>query len=75
MAEIETTSAIDIVRGKFKKADKGYFYIRTASSSTVIAKKPTNKISPPSRNTTLKSLPMPMRTWRNTTEHRKVKPN
>ena len=28
MAEIETTSAIDIVRGKFKKADKGYFYIR-----------------------------------------------
>ena len=28
MAEIETTSAIDIVRGKFKKAAKGYFYIR-----------------------------------------------
>jgi hypothetical protein len=28
MAEIETTSAIDIVRGKFKKSDKGYFYIR-----------------------------------------------
>ena len=28
MAEINTTSAIDIVRGKFKKADKGYFYIR-----------------------------------------------
>lgn len=28
MAEIETTSAIDIVRGKFKKADKGYFYMR-----------------------------------------------
>ena len=28
MAEIETTSAIDIVRGKFKKTDKGYFYIR-----------------------------------------------
>ena len=28
MAEIETTSAIDIVRGKFKKADKGYFYTR-----------------------------------------------
>ena len=28
MAEIETTSAINIVRGKFKNADKGYFYIR-----------------------------------------------
>ncbi len=28
MAEIETTSAIEIVRGKFKKADHGYFYIR-----------------------------------------------
>ena len=28
MAEIETTSAIDIVRGKFKKADAGYFYMR-----------------------------------------------
>ena len=28
MAEINTTSAIDEVRGKFKKADKGYFYIR-----------------------------------------------
>ena len=28
MAEIQTTSAIDIVRGKLKKADKGYFYIR-----------------------------------------------
>ena len=28
MAEIETTTAIDIVRGKLKKADKGYFYIR-----------------------------------------------
>ena len=28
MADIETTSAIDIVHGKFKKADKGYFYVR-----------------------------------------------
>ena len=28
MAEINTTSAIDEVRGKFKKADKGYFYMR-----------------------------------------------
>jgi hypothetical protein len=28
MAEIETTSAINIVRGKFKKSDAGYFYIR-----------------------------------------------
>ena len=28
MAEIETSSGIDEVRGKFKKADKGYFYIR-----------------------------------------------
>lgn len=28
MAEIGTTSAIDTVRGKFKKRDAGYFYIR-----------------------------------------------
>ena len=28
MAKIETSSAIDIVRGKFQKADKGYFYMR-----------------------------------------------
>ena len=28
MAEIESTSAINIIRGKFKKSDAGYFYIR-----------------------------------------------
>lgn len=28
MAEIESTSAIDLIRGKFKKADAGYFYMR-----------------------------------------------
>ena len=28
MSEIITSSGIDIVRGKFKKADAGYFYIR-----------------------------------------------
>jgi len=28
MAEIESTSAINIIRGKFQKKDKGYFYIR-----------------------------------------------
>lgn len=28
MAEIETTSAIETVRGKTKKLDRGYFYIR-----------------------------------------------
>lgn len=28
MAEIETSSGIDQVHGKFKKRDKGYFYIR-----------------------------------------------
>ena len=28
MAKIETVSAIDLVHGKFKKADSGYFYTR-----------------------------------------------
>lgn len=28
MAEIESTSAINTIRGKFQKRDKGYFYIR-----------------------------------------------
>ena len=28
MSEIITSSGIDIIRGKFKKSDAGYFYIR-----------------------------------------------
>ena len=63
MAEIETTTV-----ASSRKPTKAIFTFATASSSTVIVRKPTNKISPRSRNTTLKSLPMPMRTWRNTTE-------
>ncbi|MBR1878284.1 MAG: hypothetical protein IJ814_04665 [Paludibacteraceae bacterium] len=28
MSEIKTSSGVDIIRGKFKRADAGYFYIR-----------------------------------------------
>lgn len=28
MAEIETTSAINLIRGKFQSTDSGYFYMR-----------------------------------------------
>lgn len=32
MAEIDPTSAIDLIHGKLKKSDPGYFYVRNGKT-------------------------------------------